>query len=300
MKPILSICVVTMNRSQKVKEALLSCMKCELPEDVEFIIVDNGSTDDTADAIKQLFNETKYYYKYIRMKENIGAGAGRNIYFQNASGKYIYGMDDDAYIDVNNKYFFIEGIALMEKYPAIAALATQIYDKAWERNRQNISGREVYPGVYRTKMFNGGSHFLRKEVYDCKPYFPNKYGYEELPPSLLAYEKGLITAVAPKLTVIHNPAVNKWNQNYAENKELLIRECAIPFAIRKMMYPVVAWPLLKMAYNKRCKKYLINIPNGRILADKMVNDTLLHYSIDWKISLRTLLYLVGLFKFQVF
>lgn len=33
-------------------------------------------------------------------------------------------------------------------------------------------------------MFCGGSHFLRRDFFKEVPYFSNRYGYEEIPPSL--------------------------------------------------------------------------------------------------------------------
>ena len=41
----LSICVVTMNRANQLKEALESCLACELPIKTEFVIIDNASCD---------------------------------------------------------------------------------------------------------------------------------------------------------------------------------------------------------------------------------------------------------------
>lgn len=51
----LSIVVVTMNRAKQLKEALLSCIDCVIPEDTEFIIIDNASTDDTGSVISDFF-----------------------------------------------------------------------------------------------------------------------------------------------------------------------------------------------------------------------------------------------------
>ena len=49
----LSIAVVTMNRSIQLIEALDSCLTCNLPNDTEFVIIDNASTDDTEQKVKE-------------------------------------------------------------------------------------------------------------------------------------------------------------------------------------------------------------------------------------------------------
>ena len=43
----LTIAVLTMNRCQQLIEALDSCLACRLPESTEFVVLDNGSEDDT-------------------------------------------------------------------------------------------------------------------------------------------------------------------------------------------------------------------------------------------------------------
>ena len=48
----LSIGVVTMNRAAQLKEALESCLACQLPAKTEFIIIDNASTDNTEEIVK--------------------------------------------------------------------------------------------------------------------------------------------------------------------------------------------------------------------------------------------------------
>ena len=110
----LSICLVTMNREVQLVNAINSCLSCELPEGTEFVIVDNCSEDNTEKAIKDIFTHCRYPYVYEKQSINIGAGAGRNRYFELASGEYIYGMDDDAVIDFNNNPdFFVKAIKII-------------------------------------------------------------------------------------------------------------------------------------------------------------------------------------------
>ena len=85
----LSICVVTMNRAEQLIEALKSCLSCELPLDTEFVVVDNASNDNTEHGVKELFDKQRYPLKYKKMETNVGAGRGRNIYFELSSGDYV-------------------------------------------------------------------------------------------------------------------------------------------------------------------------------------------------------------------
>lgn len=96
---ILSIVVITWNRSKQLTEALGSCFACDLPEDTEFVIIDNASTDDTEAVVSSLFKNYQYDFYYEKMSENLGVGKGRNYAYLKSHGKYVYFLDDDAYID---------------------------------------------------------------------------------------------------------------------------------------------------------------------------------------------------------
>lgn len=297
----LSICLVTMNREDQLVKAINSCLSCELPEGTEFVIVDNCSEDNTEKVIKDIFTHCRYPYVYEKQSINIGAGAGRNRYFELASGEYIYGMDDDAVIDFNNNpNFFVKAIKIMDNNLKIAALATQIYDEAWQANRLEIKGSKISDDIYLCKMFCEGSHFLRKSFFRNVPYLPNKYGYEGLPPSLKIWNEGYINAFCPTLLAIHQPKVNKWNYDQKENFDLLIKECAIPYAIKCMMYPKITHPILKLAFLTRRNKYLKNVPEATSKVNNAIKDFKDNYKLDYVISIKTVIDLYKNFGISIF
>lgn len=217
-----------------------------------------------------------------------------------ANGRYVYGCDDDAVIDfVNNPNFFIKAIQRMDKNTDIVTLATQIYDTAWKNNRLKTNGPMVEEGIYKCKMFCGGSHFLRKEFFKGSPYLSNQYGYEELPPSLIAVDAGKLNVFCPDLIVIHKPAINKWDYTDKKNYEFLIKECAIPYAIKRMMYPRMAFPLLFAAYKRRCAIYLKETEH-RKQADKVVQDTMLNYRIGYRLKVKSIIQMYKDFGLSIF
>ena len=297
----LSIAIVTMNREEQLLHAINSCLLCDLPSETEFVIVDNCSTDNTESVVKNFFSSCQYSYIYEKQSENIGAGAGRNRSFELASGKYIYGMDDDAVIDYKtNPDFFIRAIKIMDNNPRIVALATQIYDEAWQANRLEVSGNKLFDDVYFCKMFCEGSHFLRRNFFKEVPYLPNKYGYEGLPPSLKIWNEGYINAFCPKLLAIHQPRINKWNYEQKENYNLLINECAVPYAIKWMMYPKIFRPILMAAFVIRKKQYLKDIPESEQKVKKAVEDIIINYKLDYRISIKTIVVLYKKFGVSIF
>ena len=296
----LSICVVTMNRATQLKEALESCVKCNLPEKTEFVIIDNASTDNTQEVVYDFFKTYKYSFYYEKIAENIGAGKGRNRAFSNADGKYVYMMDDDAYISEECPDFFIDGVNLFEKHSDIATIATQIYDLAWKKNRQEIRGPEYAEGIYKCMMFCGGSHFMRKCYFNSQPYFTNEYGYEELLPSLIAYNEGKVNVFCPYMLAIHNPQLFKWDYTDEKNVILLIKSCAVPYALKKMVYPKLFAPLLKVAYLARCKKILSPYDNAKKKADVMVKDVMREHFVSTRLTFKTVVRMYKDFGLSVF
>ena len=283
----LTISVITMNRALQLKEALDSCLFCDLPENTEFVIIDNASSDNTKDVVYECLQNSGYCFYYEKLPENLGVGGGRNYAFEKASGKYIYVMDDDAVISGDNKNFFKSAMEYFEKHEDVVTLTTQIYDTAWKKNRLEQFGQEVYKGLYYCMMFCGGSHFLRKDFFETPPYLNNKYGYEEIPPSLYVADAGMKNMFCPSLKVIHKPKVNKWDKSKEENVHILINECATAYALKKMMYPKIFFPVLKMAYLKRCKMYLNK--DGKKQADKLVKDIIKEYKGLKKIKVKTVI-----------
>ncbi len=297
---VLSIAVITWNRSRQLAEALKSCFACNLPENTEFVIIDNGSTDDTEQVVLSLFKNSHYLFFYEKMKENLGAGEGRNVAFSKCNGKYVYFMDDDAYIDVkNDPDFFIKGIQIFDSHEYVMTLTTQIYDLAWKANRLPNRAPKIDDSLCKCYMVCGGSHFLRRSFFGgTNPYFPNKYGYEELQPSLRVADAGYINAYSPNLRVIHNPAVNKWQFKEISNTDTLISEIANQFAIKTSVYPRLAYPICLLAYLIRQKRHL---PHSELVrCNHVARELKKTYYFGPRIRLRTIVSMYRDFGFKVF
>lgn len=298
---ILTIAVITMNRAAQLKEALESCLACHLPKETEFIVIDNASTDDTEATVKSVLQNAEYPFYYEKLTENLGVGGGRNYAYEKSVGEYIYALDDDAVIDFEkNPDFFLRAIDIFEEHPSIVTLTTQIYDTAWEKNRLDPSGNKLANGLQEIYMFCGGSHFLRRSFYPNAPYLPNKYGFEEIPPSLCAMNAKKINAFCKDLLVIHKPAINKWVATDKGNAALRIKAVAITYAIKKMMYPVLSLPLLRMATWRRIKKHLSDINDGKKTVKAMSKEFIKDYPLKREIKTSTVIRMFKKFKLSVF
>ena len=93
--PLISIVLATYNREHLIKESLLSII-AQSYEDWECIVVDDGSTDNTA-ALLNEFTKTDKRFRYLLRTENYKKGlpGNRNCGLDNARGDYIIFFDDD-------------------------------------------------------------------------------------------------------------------------------------------------------------------------------------------------------------
>jgi len=92
---MISIIIPSYNRFQLLKDAVKSCLN-QTHQDIEIIIIDDGSTDNTEIEVNKLFTSewsTKpiIYYK----QKNAGASAARNFGLDNAKGEFIQFLDSD-------------------------------------------------------------------------------------------------------------------------------------------------------------------------------------------------------------
>ncbi|MEN6382574.1 MAG: glycosyltransferase [Rectinema sp.] len=95
--PKVSIYMPTYNYGRYIEEAIQSVIK-QTMDDWELIVIDDGSTDNTMEVIKQFADNPQIR---IISQENKGLNVTNNIAIRLASGKYIVRLDPDDSLDEN-------------------------------------------------------------------------------------------------------------------------------------------------------------------------------------------------------
>lgn len=132
---------------------LENCVNSLLPggEDVEIIIVNDGSTDGTLQLAQKLARQNPAMIKIVD-KPNGGHGSAVMAGIENASGKYFKVVDSDDWVDDNA---YKEVLALLKKFEAESVsadmiLSNFIYDKQGAHHKTVMHYRLILP---RNKFF---------------------------------------------------------------------------------------------------------------------------------------------------
>ena len=87
--PKVSVVIPTFNRAHLVRESIDSVLN-QTYRDIEVIVVDDGSSDDTARVVNSYGEPVRYLFQ-----ENKGQGAARNTGIRAAKGEYVAFLDSD-------------------------------------------------------------------------------------------------------------------------------------------------------------------------------------------------------------
>jgi len=91
--PIVSIIIAAYNAAPFIDRALASARDQTL-KDIEVIIVDDGSTDDTAEVAKR-YSVDDLRFRVIRLCANSGVSFARNVGLDSATGQWVAILDAD-------------------------------------------------------------------------------------------------------------------------------------------------------------------------------------------------------------
>jgi len=110
VKDLVSIIIPNFNKSDYLEETLLSVLS-QSYKNIEIIIVDDGSKDNSINIIKSLAEANKRIQLIQRERKPKGGSTCRNIGIGNAKGKYVFFLDSDDLITatcIEKRIEFIE------------------------------------------------------------------------------------------------------------------------------------------------------------------------------------------------
>jgi glycosyltransferase involved in cell wall biosynthesis len=176
-KPSVSVVMSVYNEEAYVAAAIESILN-QTFKDFEFIIIDDGSADGTADIIRT-YEKTDSRIKAIR-QENRGLIAVLNRGCKLSQGKYIARMDAD---DISLPTRFEKQFEFLEQHPEVGVVGTwtmvyknRIFDHIW----QTPKCPELIPwGLFFKTAVIHGSVMMRPHVLASAGYYRSRALYVE-------------------------------------------------------------------------------------------------------------------------
>jgi cellulose synthase/poly-beta-1,6-N-acetylglucosamine synthase-like glycosyltransferase len=97
--PVVSVVVSTRNHGRYIAQMVRAVMAQDLEQEIELIVCDDDSFDDTQDVMTALVAEATRPLKYMRLRLHLGPSRGRNIALAHATGQFIAFTDSDCVPD---------------------------------------------------------------------------------------------------------------------------------------------------------------------------------------------------------
>jgi len=198
-------------------------------EDMEVIVVDNGSTNNEANVLQERYPNIKV----IRSDKNLGFAGGNNLGIKAAKGKYLFLINNDTVFKKFNPQLLIQRLESTSK---IGMVCPKIRF-AWGNNPIQFAGytplspitirnraigfgeedKGQYNTPYQTPYAHGAAMMLKREVIDKVGLMPECYFlyYEELDWSMMITRVGYEIWYEPTSTIYH-----KESQSTGQNSPL--------------------------------------------------------------------------------
>ena len=176
-KPLISIITVVFNNEDYLEDAILSVIN-QTYGNVEYIIIDGGSTDGTLDVIKKYTDEIDYWMS----EKDSGVFDAWNKALQLSHGQWIGFLGADDFYELNAIQKYVENINLLTEIEFISSKSNlitkdkktkKIIGKAW-----NWKDFSIYMNVAHVGSLHHRSLFEKYGIYDIN--FPVCADYEFL------------------------------------------------------------------------------------------------------------------------
>ena len=239
-----SILITTKNRLEDLQLTLQKIAHLLQREDVECIVYDDGSTDNTSKFLEENYPNIQLF------KNNISKGLihNRNYLLNNCKGKYAISLDDDSNFLSENCLETIENH--FNSNENCAVIACRIF---WGKEEPlTFHTNQV---VQRVSGFVGCGHVWNLKAWKAIPNYPEWYFFygEEDFASLQLLKKGLEIHYVPEILVHHrvNVSERKNDKDYQIRRRRSLRSAwynyfiFYPFSIipKKMAYTI--WQQIK-------------------------------------------------------
>ena len=220
-------------------------------DDIEVIVVDNGSRRDEATELEKLFPNIHV----VRSRKNLGFAGGNNLGIKASHGKYLFFVNNDTIFREFNAEALISRLETSEN---IGIVCPKIRF-AWGNNpiqyagftglsRITLRNRSVgygeddhgqYDTARPTPYAHGAAMLVRREAIERAGYMPECYFlyYEELDWSMMIHRAGYGIWYDPSCTIYHKES--QATGQASPQKTYYLTRNRLLFAKRNFSFPIL-------------------------------------------------------------
>jgi GT2 family glycosyltransferase len=167
--PNAAVVIVTKDRREDVLRAIESALAQRVPGGVEVIVIDDGSSDETSDAVAERFPGARL----VRSEQSLGYIVRRNEAARMTSAPFLVNLDDDA--EFTSPDVVASTVAAFD-HPRIGAVAVPLIDlPRGEELRQTAPDADH---VYATQQFMGTAGAVRLEAFKSVGGYPEELRHQ--------------------------------------------------------------------------------------------------------------------------
>lgn len=218
--PIISVIMLTYNRENFLKNQI-DCILGQSFTDFEFIIVDNGSIDDSGKIADKYAEKDTRINVIHRSCGNIGSG--RNAGLDAATGKFIAFIDDDDYCESDYLEFLYHLANENQADVSICGAA----DKAFQ-DKLLMTPKDAVIALLRRSRYNVAfpAKLIKRKLFENNRFL-NTGSYDDiyLMPRILASAVNIAYHGLPKYTFYRHDGNNSsWTTNHKLLNAKILRE----------------------------------------------------------------------------
>ena len=260
---LLTIAVPCYNSQEYMKKCIESLLTGG--EDVEIIIVDDGSTDDTANIADGYQTEYPTIIKAIH-QENGGHGEAVNTGLANASGLYFKVVDSDDWVNEEAYQKILEVIRSCVRGPETLdmLISNYVYEKVGAKHKRVMRYVHALP---RNRIFGwndvrplGKSHYILMHSLIYRTELLRECGLKL--PAHTFYVDNLVAFIPfPYVKNMYYVNVNFYRyyigrQDQSVNEEVMIKRVDQQIRVNKIM---IDWMVQQKSLNKNLRDYMLNM-----------------------------------------
>ena len=255
----LSVIIVNYNVKYFLEVCLHAVQRAAVGYDTEIIVVDNNSTDDSCDMIREQFPQTIL----IENKDNKGFSKANNQGVAVSTGEYILFLNPDT---VMPEDFFRKTIPYMDAHPKAGALGPRLIDG---KGQFAPDAKKSFPtlsvAIFKTTGIN--------KLFSKSPYF-NKYyavhvGERETAP---------VEVLSGCCMLVRRSAMDEAGGAFDESYFMYCEDVDLSYRIVKAGYDNVYYPEVDLIHYKGESTRKMTLSYVRIFNEALLTFVKKHYS----------------------